>query len=293
LRLACLLLSLLFVWMWDWRCALLAICAFALAFFSTASFLKTLYAIESFWDVCKHLGIFLFGLPFGHYLLIREGQIVPRYRASSLAKMGGPGYLIIYADSAVVLERQGRFTRVLGPGYFFLMPFETVRRVVDLRPQTRSMQVKAVTKEGIPIQVDMELEFQLRQRVNLPPKVKKPPSLRARIKTCLRRVLNLILRRREGAVRPSPLPEQPFPISWSAIYKAVFKGEMASKDEVYHWDDLIPIIARSQLRTILRQYKLDRLVEPEMAEEEEILPPDRVRSLAGLSRSNWRGPCNP
>ena len=77
-------------------------------------------------------------------------------------KIGGPATLIVYANSAVVLEQAGRLTRIFrGPETLKLKPFERVWDVLDLRPQSWPFEVNARTKDGIPIKYEANVQFQL------------------------------------------------------------------------------------------------------------------------------------
>jgi regulator of protease activity HflC (stomatin/prohibitin superfamily) len=76
---------------------------------------------------------------------------------------GGPAILVIYDGAALYLERGNRFSRVVGPGVPvpFLERFERIRAVVDLRPQTISMQVSNYSKDGIEVCVELRLICQI------------------------------------------------------------------------------------------------------------------------------------
>ncbi len=78
-----------------------------------------------------------------------------------LQKLGGPGRLRIGHDTAVVTQRLGRLQRVLGPGLHVLEPFEKLWEIVDLRPQRRSIEVKFMTHDGIPICSTADIRFRV------------------------------------------------------------------------------------------------------------------------------------
>lgn len=65
-------------------------------------------------------------------------------------RVGGPARLVVDHASAVVTSRLGWLWRVVGPGTHTLEPYERVWDVLDLRPQRRSVQVRFVTRDGIP-----------------------------------------------------------------------------------------------------------------------------------------------
>ncbi|HQE91177.1 MAG TPA: SPFH domain-containing protein [Anaerolineae bacterium] len=112
-------------------------------------------------DLIDHL---LYGLPQRPpkkpLLRVYEGQTDPD-GPTVMYKVGGPGFLSIAHDSAVVTSKLGRLCRVLGPGFYELAPFERVWDVVDLRPQRRSLRVEFMTLDGIPAYCDVEIRFRV------------------------------------------------------------------------------------------------------------------------------------
>ncbi len=81
-----------------------------------------------------------------------------------LQKLGGPGSLFVRKDnsSAVILEQAGKLTRVFrGPAFPILKPFEKVWDVIDLRPQRWVYTVPAITQDGIPIEYEADVQFQI------------------------------------------------------------------------------------------------------------------------------------
>lgn len=81
--------------------------------------------------------------------------------------LGGPAVLIIYDGFAAYLERGNSFSRVVGAlPIAYLDPRETIKVVVDLRPQIRDGHISAWTKDGIPVTVKMRVEFQIEPGVS-------------------------------------------------------------------------------------------------------------------------------
>lgn len=76
---------------------------------------------------------------------------------------GGPATLVIYDGVAVYVERGNQFSRVLGPGLPMpvLERYETIREVVDLRPQVRDTEVVAWTKDGIEVKCEVKAQVQI------------------------------------------------------------------------------------------------------------------------------------
>lgn len=98
---------------------------------------------------------------FNPYILVKDGAIAGG--SEVLQQTGGPGGLVLYQESAVVLEKHGVISRVmLGPSFPDLEPFERVWDVIDLRPQRWVFDVSAITADGIPINYDADVHFQVR-----------------------------------------------------------------------------------------------------------------------------------
>lgn len=267
----------------------------------SAVFIQAFYKLNRFRDAYRHLLVSLFGLgERKNFLLIRKGEIAEFSRNKPVAEIGGPGMLVPDTGSAVALERAGRFTRVLGPpGFFPIERFETVREVVDLRPQQRKRKVRGITKDGIPVEVNLEIEFQIEPGPSRP-KPEERPSLWRLFIACLRQAMSRVLPPwcirclrvwmervkqwgrsfrcllRKGRETTPPDEEiwlpAPYPFSEDAVRRAVY-NKVVDKDQVYHWNDLVVPFATAELRRILRQYVLDKLLEPEDADERRPLPP--------------------
>jgi hypothetical protein len=93
-------------------------------------------------------------------LQVRDGRVITEV-SSVLERVGGPGYLSIEHNNAVVTQKLGILFRVLGPGFHALDAFEKVWDVVDLRPQRRTVTVQFMTRDGIPACVDAEVVFRI------------------------------------------------------------------------------------------------------------------------------------
>jgi regulator of protease activity HflC (stomatin/prohibitin superfamily) len=90
--------------------------------------------------------------------LVKEGKAeVLHPPAGGLARFGGPGVLMVQEGHAVILERGGQLSRVVGRGVTWLQPFERVSMVVPLQTRGEHVIVKQVaTKDRILIE---EFEF--------------------------------------------------------------------------------------------------------------------------------------
>lgn len=215
--------------------------AIALAARIAASFVQTLYKIRTLGEAGSFLYRLLFGVwKFGPYLLIKEGKIAAGEN-SVLHRVGGPGYLVIYNDSAVVTERCGRLERVLSAhfpkpkNYPYLEPFEKVWEVIDLRPQQWTFPVKGMTRDGIPVTCEADIRFKIDDRP-------------------------------DGETPKPPTEDEPYPFTPEAVFKAAtarWIREPDFKGPPMDWRGRVVVgFTEGILRNILAEYYLDWLLAP-------------------------------
>jgi len=169
----------------------------------------------------------MFGKPgFGPYALVSGGQVVAG-QDGVVSKVGGPAGLIIHNDSAVVLEKRGKFSRVVGPGLPVLELFEKIYDTIDLRPKFWAIPVNAMTKEGIPVTWDVEIRYQIDDGGN------------------------------------EPTDENPYPFSEEAVFKAAtgkWRREKGSIQEM-DWEGwVVNSQTQGTLRSIIARRYLDELI---------------------------------
>ena len=96
------------------------------------------------------------------YIIARDGEIIKsdKWPAWSARYLGGPILLIVFDGCALYLERGNRFSRVVGPGdkVPFLEWHETIKYVVDLRPKVKDGSFDVWTKDGININLKIQIE---------------------------------------------------------------------------------------------------------------------------------------
>jgi regulator of protease activity HflC (stomatin/prohibitin superfamily) len=213
----------------------------------SAAFVRDVYGIRDWQSALGHVWLLIFGRapgsyfdlkpskkPFAPYpsITVQQGRIDEKHQDTLLARLGGPGNVTIFMDSAVFLERFGRFTRVAGPGKVFLQRFERIHEALDLRPQERSSIAKAVTKDGIPVQAEVQVRFQL---------ARPPASLVA------------------------PTPDVPHPVyKWALVQAGQCHSRSVSPDDgaenVSQWADKVGV--GGAMRALVARRRLDELLEP-------------------------------
>ena len=185
----------------------------------------------------------------GIAVLVRNGNIAPESSATML-RMGGPGVLDVDENSAVVLEKFGHFTRAVGPGYYLLERFERVRGAVDLRAQLRKSGSKVYTRDGIPVQYDVEIEFRLLGETVADAlyKPKAPNRLWARIEPRL--------------MRRAYAPLSTYRFSPRAAWSAVYPLAVTETGQVTSWSDSIMRAGLGEIDKALSSHSFDELSLP-------------------------------
>lgn len=207
-----------------------------------ASFVKTLYKIRTLGEAVSFLYRLLFGVwTFGPYLLVKEGKVATGEN-SVLHRVGGPGYLVIYNDTAVVTERCGRLERVLSThlpkpkNYPYLEPFEKIWEIIDLRPQQWTFPVRGMTQDGIPVTCEADIRFKIDDR----------PA--------------------NGGAPKLPTEDEPYPFTAEAVFKAATARWVREPDfqgPPMDWRGRVVVgFTEGILRNILAEYYLDWLLSP-------------------------------
>ena len=114
-----------------------------------------------------------YGFSTKNFMVINDSKIEPTPHWSTW--LGGPTFLVIIDGFAVYLERGNSFSRVVGSGIPipYLDTRETIKAVVDLRPQMREAKVNAWTNDGIKVTLAIRAEIQIDSGVpNYPGKVR-------------------------------------------------------------------------------------------------------------------------
>ncbi|HHS97076.1 MAG TPA: hypothetical protein ENK08_04130 [Chloroflexi bacterium] len=213
-----------------------AIAVMCAALLIPAWYLDQLYDLGGIGAGLDYLRIAVFGqVEADPWLVVKEGRLQGDL-TNSLAKIGGPGLLVVYNDSAVVTECRGVLKRVLGPGYHRLERFERVWEIVDLRPQHWRYTVNALTRDGIPIACDVDVLFKIDDR---------PPGS-------------------DTPIRPTA--DRPYPFTEEAVLRAATAiriREEEREDQVMKWTGRVVIgEAEGFLRGLISQFRLDQLVCP-------------------------------
>ena len=97
----------------------------------------------------------------GALKIVEKGEVKTFMEGGPFASFSTPGYVVIYHGNAVVFEQYGKPSRVGLKGLVKTKSLETIRTVLDLSLQQRKKQVTLFTKDGIPLQTEIHIFFQI------------------------------------------------------------------------------------------------------------------------------------
>ena len=182
-------------------------------------------------------------------LKVQDGKI-DGGEDEALSQIGGPGFLSIDHHNVVVTQRLGILSRILGPGFYTLQDFERIWYVADLRPQRRTIQVRFMTREGIPASVDVEIVF----RIPYIDEYKEMPPVSGEAET-------------PRIADDGSLHGQSTSFSRNAVLKLATSqtvNGMQSGLEIIDWVAHVPeFIVKRTVRDILERYSLDDFLYPQ------------------------------
>ena len=203
------------------------------AFFLASNFIVALYRLRNWREGAEHIWRCIFGQPSFAPFVVVSGGNVKATDDHMLMRVGGPGSIVTHSDSAAVLQQGGRLTRVMGPGKIgsgSLTRFEKVRDAVDVRPMRWEYQVRALSKEGIPVTLSVDVVFQVNT---------------------------------DGreATENTPYPVSDIAVFKASVCRAVRHPEADEEDQYFDWARRV-IIGETEgtLRNILARYQLNQLV---------------------------------
>jgi SPFH domain / Band 7 family len=236
-------------WVTAARATIPTIVALLAVYLLAARFVLALYKLKNLTEARSFVHHVLFGLfKFGPWYKV-AGGIAEASDDHVLKRAGGPGQLVVYNDTAVLLEQGGQFARVCAPSqkpeFPRLAPFEKIYHVIDLRPKRWVYDVSAMSSEGIPVTCQADISYQIDD---------------------------------EGIL---PTEQVPFPASDDTIFRAatctwIREADRPEEARTMDWGGRV-IVSETEgnLRTIISQYRLDRLVGLDSQEDEN--PREEIR----------------
>jgi hypothetical protein len=136
----------------------------------TSIYLADLFDIKDNSISEKYLKQSAFSFPGYYQIHVENAQIRPEDQKSPISKIGGPGKVLINLENAVVFEKIDGIPRVEGPSFekpVELESFERIRKIIDLRDQTATLDISTRTLDGIPIEIkDIRIIFSVLRTSN-------------------------------------------------------------------------------------------------------------------------------
>jgi len=127
-----------------------------------SQFVMPVYSLEERKQARDHFLRYSSGLP-GPAIFVKEGQLVASAEEKSNLNLAA-GVILVDNTSGVVLRTDTQLTRAEGSGVVFTRPGEYTAggEALDLRKQARRVeQVRALTRDGIEVKVDIGVTFML------------------------------------------------------------------------------------------------------------------------------------
>lgn len=80
------------------------------------------------------------------------------------------------SHQVLAIGRGSGFSRAAGPGFVVLYKGEQVKEAIDLRPQVRGQSIRAITRDGIPVETMVGVTFTVRRQSEDQPQNGRPYS---------------------------------------------------------------------------------------------------------------------
>lgn len=176
-----------------------------------------------------------------------DGKLRTIRPASPLARVGGPGNLIVEEGNVVVLVRGGKLSRIVARGITSLEPFESVSLAVYLGTTTLPCQIKdVVTKDKIAIN---SFIMQLDYKINPGDKSKS-----SGIFPYDDNVITNIWTRKASHRNERKTEDQ------SGIQETTNKGPLLKDERTVSWDEPLGHVIYSAVRDVVAGHDLEELM---------------------------------
>ncbi len=258
---------------------------------AAARFIHTLYDTKDNKEAHDFLHHRVFGLTAPDpIMIIKEGDIDVG-KGSLFDRIGGRGFVVVHNNNALVLEKGGRLTRVMGPCLGFLDSFERIWEVVDLRPQRWVLTDNAMTKDGIPISCEADITFKIDDRfVDEWGDVQIKQPVEANNKRTIDEEIVKALGEK-GIGTPLPYTDEAVFNAATSLWVRIRQPE--HKEQLRKWTGRVVIGGvEGALRNILARYRLDWLLQPPRPGQKES-PREEIRRLLEQQLEKAFPPGNP
>ena len=218
-------------------------------------FMNTVFHLPTATSGLSHVLAFMFGGTPG-YLYVHHGELNTETSDKTTQIIGGPAWLTVGEGNAVLLERGSGFSRIVWTGYHRLWPHERVRGVIDLRTHYRKGSQGVLTRDGIPVKMDVDLTFRITER-NLPDD--PPPTPPPPLGPYSRLRLALGLRVRHDLLVTS----QPHRFSRETVRRLVYETTVMSPDTPPDWTNSFYNVRSGDITDQIANRRLDEVSAPD------------------------------
>jgi regulator of protease activity HflC (stomatin/prohibitin superfamily) len=111
------------------------------------------------------------------WVVVENGEVVGSKKKGILDTMGGPGLLIVRPGNAVVLQRTGEISQIVGPGLHRVRRHEKIRRIVRLGPLWNTQDVEDVlTRDGVPLTIRLGVGYRIESKEDTDRRIGPPAN---------------------------------------------------------------------------------------------------------------------
>ncbi|OQY23965.1 MAG: hypothetical protein B6I34_04110 [Anaerolineaceae bacterium 4572_32.1] len=252
-----------------------ALAALAAIPWAASRFIHTLYDTKDVKEAHDFLHRRVFGMTAPDPIMIIKDGDIDIGVGGLFDRVGGRGFVVVHNNNALVLEKGGRLTRVMGPCLGFLDSFERIWEVVDLRPQRWILTDNAMTKDGIPISCEADITFKIDDRFTDQwgqVQTKQPvetESLRPTDEEIVKALGE------KGIGTPLPYTDEAVFNAATSLWVRIRQPE--HKEQLRKWTGRVIISGvEGTLRSMLARYRLDWLLQPPQPGQEES-PREEIR----------------
>jgi regulator of protease activity HflC (stomatin/prohibitin superfamily) len=111
------------------------------------------------------------------WVVVENGEVVGSKKKGILDTMGGPGLLIVRPGNAVVLQRIGEISQIVGPGLHRVRRHEKIRQIVRLGPLWNTQDVEGVlTRDGVPLTIRLGVGYRIEPKEDTDRRIGPPAN---------------------------------------------------------------------------------------------------------------------
>jgi regulator of protease activity HflC (stomatin/prohibitin superfamily) len=94
------------------------------------------------------------------WVVVENGEVVGGKKKGIFHTLGGPGLVVVRPGNAVVLQRTGEISQIVGPGLHRVRRHEKIRQIVRLGPLWKTEDVENVlTRDGVPLTIRLGVGY--------------------------------------------------------------------------------------------------------------------------------------